>query len=287
MKIPVPRKICIVLAGIATLPLQAMSDSKTNDVSLGKWAITSERDSSVTSICSAMVVRLNQKPVTDSNFCDIDEVPEAKGFDANVSKQLSMSEFEQIFPQLTGFMAGQDPLLNLRRHLEDLESCRDPKGRACQQAQKSIARSRSSQRELFKSNVRAAYKFDPELDVDNDGQPDPIVRLKQFDVPPNRTRPEVLAFVTDPTYQYIDTERTKMFFQDRSRVGNRSGSGFNSIGPIIGFWSYRGLTYTLICGRSREVFPSVAGLEEEPKITVLRAGEVNQKSICEFKVPTK
>jgi hypothetical protein len=234
-----------------------------------------------TPICNAFLDRLKRTRFSKPPYCGIPEEDAAPGFETLHQVALTKDEVVALFTHVHGFtwvqnednVAGEDP----------------PKYRA-----------------FYEGGDTLAWRYEPEVSVNNDGQPDNLLiwqgvglyeggirgedcggrldELEPIDHPIGSIRAGRQAFVLTANNQSIDQERTIQLFAHPGSLP--APNRFAPIGIEISFLKYRGLYY-------QEVFYSdqsgdlKGARKSDPKINstlaILLRRRGKAKQICEYR----
>lgn len=253
------------------------------------WVESYPPSETATHVCDAVLQRLNSAPPHAGATCLFEAMDQAPTFVTPKPETVSVEEVERVFTQIEGFELAMDPLHTMRKRIGRLRYCINPKSDACLQAQDAIRSEGPFIREKAMRGTSGlkVQKFTPEIDVDNDGVPDPLIVVTRSYMPPLEIRPSIAVFVFDPIYKYLDTARTELLFQERLKVDDPrralKSPSFRSIGPQIVFWEYQDIMYTLVCGYGDAIAPTARLAREDRLVAlVLRLDDRAQSPLCEF-----
>ena len=207
-------------------------------------------------VCAAYLERLNSTSFDVTPLCGRPENASVPGFEVLPRKNLTPEELYGISEQLFGFALHSDPEYYDHLRARELAYCRDPDNPMCKhvmESQRSSAargtrwREPTSLESLRKWSL--VWKYDPPIDIDNDGTPDPIL-LFRSDRCGGINWKNVLelaptyAFVMDSAYRTIDIARTRAIFGHPNPVWPGAPSPrFRYIGLHFGVFAYRGQVY--------------------------------------------
>jgi hypothetical protein len=233
-------------------------------------------------VCEAYLERLTNTRFTSPPFCGIPENDAIQGFTKLNRTPLTDDEVERLFPKIVGFTIEGKKLTNVSK--EEISLVRGTFG-----------------------DVWSAWRYVPEVNVDNTGKPYNVIIWQgpdaaTFDyhcgdvghVGPTQElvieRPQQLAFVLTDNNQNIDEEKTWELFGDRSRqvYVDRGEThvfpGFEPIADTIDLFKFRGLYY--IAGFNYRTFGSYEGIPEDPSLrgalSVFLRKDGQTRQVCEF-----
>jgi hypothetical protein len=207
-------------------------------------------------ICVAVLKRL--ETMADVRWqCNHEEPAPAAGFAPLKRKQLSVSEIYEISEQLIGFAEhGTASYYDARRR--DTEAwCASPNNKlVCErilQEKQDAAKTGGRWLESYSQSFFAgsvAWRYQLEVDVDNDGAADPVLMLTRDRCGGENykgvlERSPTYAFIMNPSYKLIDEGKTRQIFGHPQPQWPKvvESQKFRYIGTNLGIFEFRGKTY--------------------------------------------
>jgi len=209
-------------------------------------------------VCRAYLDRLNRTEFQTIPFCGRPENAQVDGFATLNRVPLTPEQLHQVYEHLIGFAEQGDQHYFDNYRTRQLAFCEKPAyEKLCAQIkeQKSKAEAQGYRwgEPLSLSTLRLgqtqAWRYNAEVDIDNDGRPDPILlyRERRCGGESSKGGPELaatFAFIMDEKYQVVDERRTREIFGHPNPhwplVDNKR---FRYIGSQMGVFSYRGHYY--------------------------------------------
>jgi len=194
-----------------------------------------------TPVCDAYLQRLNSTMYDYPPFCDRLENDQVPGFLALNRVRMTPEKILVIYTQVKGFLSSTDPeqwhkLTETRKKLG-----LSPWGGTKDQQLQGIISS-------INTNQLKVFRYDPPIDIDNDGIQDEVVLWKEQrcgtyeGVSPYRQRAPTFAIVLNKNRDQVDTVTTKELFGHP--MGGYGGSKqFRPIGDYLGIFNYKGQYY--------------------------------------------
>lgn len=181
-----------------------------------------------TPVCEAYLQRLQQTHFDSMPLCGRPEDDSVPGFTRLNRVYLTAEENYNLYPRVSGFAAYQDQFYRHKDWLPlkwvkfDMELNR-----------------------LF------AWRYDPPVDVDNDGKPDNIIIWSENgyacgSINYKHPHPEGGKFIPnilDQRNEYVDEQRTRELFEHPIGWFGREYKLFRYIGNAIGIFCYQGVCY--------------------------------------------
>jgi hypothetical protein len=237
----------VLLAASAAVAAQA-GDAKSPQL---RYEFTLQKGQGVP-VCEAYVLRLRATRFARPPFCDRPENDSVPGCAQLARVPLTRTEIETVFAATEGLLRFGDPEL-YEKHERDAHARTHPARAAALYAD-------DQEERLAGGWPPLAYRFDPQVDIDNDGEPDAVIAWKQPGVTcgaVKRVYPERfsthLLLLDDKGA--LDVARTRRIFghpmgrilEYTDKSGHRQvldlSNRFRGIGDMQGTFLYRGKFY--------------------------------------------
>lgn len=213
-----------------------------------------------TPVCEAYVERLNRSEFVNYPFCDRPEGSEPRGFSDLDRVPLSGAEVERLFDSVTGLLRFGDA-----NYLQRLRESQQQRGLGVS-ASDGPHFARENEAAVRRGGQPLFYRFEPMIDIDNDGDDDDVVSWKQTGLtcgqtfsPVNGGREEAIRagthLVVLDAQGNLDVAKTKAIFghpagdsvtyvdaQGRERTLSFADR-FRTLGDWYGAFVYLGVTY--------------------------------------------
>lgn len=207
-------------------------------------------------VCPAYVSRLNQSEFSTYPICDRPEDDHVAGFEKLNRVPLSVEEVERLYDTAVGLIRRGDP--------DYFRRSREQRGLSPSRSD-GPEFARENQSRVSRGDVPLFYRFDPEIDIDNDGVADDVVIWKQTGVTCGSL--SARAGYSGPIFSEthllildangdVDVQRTKELLghpggesvtyrdeQGREQTLDFSRLRFRTIGNSNGVFAYRGRYY--------------------------------------------
>jgi hypothetical protein len=203
-------------------------------------------------VCEAYVLRLRATRFARPPYCGRPENDSVRGFEKLARVPLTRTEIEHVFASAEGLLRFGDPEF-YEKHERDAHTRTHPARAAAMYAD-------DQEERLAGGWPPFAYRFDPQIDIDNDGEPDSVVAWKQPGVTcgavkrvyPERFTTHLLLLDDEGA---VDVTRTRRIFghpmgsilEYTDPSGHRQlldlSNRFRAIGDMQGTFSYRGKFY--------------------------------------------
>jgi hypothetical protein len=241
-------RIAALIASLLAFSLSAVAQPKRNEFTLSVGTGVE--------VCEAYLKRLNEAEFTTFPYCDRPEDDRVAGFEKLNRVPLTVDEAVRLFPEADGLITYGDV-----QHHSQVDARRSERGLP---PADNGARSYASdnQARVDQGVLPLSYRFEPRVDIDNDGHAEDVVVWKQFSWPcgaingrnPRPQRGTTHLLVLDDSGR-LDEERTRAIFghprgdiltythdAGRTRTLDLS-SHFRTVGNTYGVLSFRGETY--------------------------------------------
>jgi hypothetical protein len=240
-------RVAALIVNLLVFSLAAVAQPKRNEFTL---SVGTGVD-----VCEAYVTRLNESEFTTFPYCDRPEDDRVPGFERLNRVPLAADEIVGLFPQANGLIVYGDV-----QHYSRVDARRSERGLPPVDDARSYAS--DNQARVDAGVLPLSYRFEPRVDIDNDGHAEDVVVWKQFSWPcgaingrnPRPERATTHLLVLDDSGR-LDEERTRAIFghprgdiltytDDAGRPRTLDLSHFfRTVGNTYGVFSFRGETY--------------------------------------------
>jgi hypothetical protein len=203
-------------------------------------------------VCKAYQAFLNGSNLASSPICGRPDTPSAAGFEALPRIFLSKDEIYQLADGLLGFADHDDSHYYDNLLAERKEFCAKPaNARLCEgRGDRSSTIPWGGKNGLAYFAGSSAWMFDPQVDIDNDSKPDPVLLMRISPCTGNasdgvRATSSTYAFILDGELKAIDELRTRRVFGHpfNEWPRGRQNARFRFIGGSFGVFRYEATTY--------------------------------------------
>jgi len=211
-------------------------------------------------VCEAYLKRLGTSDFEGSPTCGRPERPEMAEFLALTRVRLSPNELYLITDYLLSFVNNNDQYALDKERERLLSFCGRPGfEKICDDRKKEKSQAESEGRRWreryslteLQRKQRYAWKYDPPLDIDNDGRPDRVLMFRDGRCGGeswrgNKELAPTYAFIMDEKYQGVDEVRTRAIFGHPFALwpGAKGVTSFRYLGWTMGVFGFGGRYYT-------------------------------------------
>lgn len=288
-------RYCIKNSYVARLQSLLSNQQPAQSVEAGPPWVFSLTQGGDLPVCRAYLERLNHGKQADYPFCDRPETGEEYGFTPLVRKPLSNEKIHELAPLVEGFMRSRNQDSRFIQNASELKRK--------QKLTEPLSPSSISQyvgKDIF------VWKYEPHVDIDNDGQPDQIIVWRG--IPVGNHLPGCgstdyrfggvmsdtqMSFIVDTSISRVDAFNTSKVFGhplDYYSLYNSAtqtwvlANDFWPIGEAIGIFKFEGKYYF-------DTFLSLRGdfkgaRQNDPKINSSLGVFIHQndetKQVCEY-----
>jgi len=185
-------------------------------------------------VCEAYLERLSKSDFTNPPFCGRPEEERVQGFTRLHRVPLTAEEIHGLYPKISGFQSSQ----NQNQWQIQLKNSLD----------KEVIPLASIRSDMGMNRI-GAWRYDPPVDIDNDGQSDNILMWHEGScgtIDGSETYPAHGAYtanILDAQNQFIDETRTRELFGHPLGWLEIKAQGFRYLGITMGIFAYQGIYY--------------------------------------------
>jgi hypothetical protein len=237
----------VFVLGVLALPPAQVAPASAPPRPAYRFALVQGQD---VAVCEAYLARLNMTEYQDPPYCDRLENDAIPGFTRLQRVPLSAEAVQALLPRVRGFTEQKN------QDLYDIENARR------QRDGLPLSQPLSDVKTSLGRDIKV-WRYDPPVDIDNDGVPDNVEVWHGFgasgytgrcgqESPYDKGRQVTLrqtqiAYVLTPTNDRIDVFQTMTIFGHPSggyRIPDKTGRGtfsskFRPVGPSIGIFKYQ------------------------------------------------
>jgi hypothetical protein len=218
------------------------------------FSLTKGKNSAV---CEAYVRYLNQSEVKLSPQCSRG-FPSGDGFAPAKAVELSREHLYEIGERVVGFIQNNDQDWYRKERQRLMGFCDEPSKKAiCEKNMRDKKLAEDAGGRWLEPLDRvtlsiepwiAAWRIEPEMDVDNDGTKDHVLfyrdgRCGDIDANDNVLFPNTYALLMDKDYARLDEEGTRRVFGHLHEWPAAHTNPFRYVGTQLGMFAFRGHTY--------------------------------------------
>jgi hypothetical protein len=265
---------------------------------VGDYSLERGRDLGV---CAAVLKRLETMAGVRWQ-CEHEEPASTAGFALLERKRLSVDEIYEVSEQLIGFAEhGAAGYYDARRRDTDSWCAKPNNALVCErilQAKRDAAKNGGRWLETYSKeffNASVAWRYKPEVDIDNDGAVDPVLMLTRDRCGGENykgvlERSPTYAFIMEPNYKLIDEDKTRRVFGHPQQQWPKivESERFRYIGSNLGIFEFGGKTYFYTFMNSFSDLNGERVMDESlfKTLGVFISEDGKTRSICEFRLHT-